>query len=985
MLPFCSFSRVLGEVAEHRCNVLARKSGAARLARNQAGPSMNDIELFYGPNAGYALELYEAFLRDPESVDAQSRATFEEWRSRGVTPPGASVPSPDCSSVAATEIDVTRIVSAARVTRLIRVLGHRAAHIDPLGSVPPGDNDLELATHGLNMQDLASLPANVVNGPLSIGAANALEAIGRLRRAYSGSVGYEDGHMQSDEERQWFRDAVESRRFFADFTSSQKRHVLELLTKVDTFEQFLDKTYVKVKRFSVEGVDMVVPICDNIIREAAASGTREVVMGMAHRGRLNVLANIFQKPYAWILKGFEEAAHGDKSKTPSKANRGYSGDVKYHLGFQHEFSEIPGRTMPISLAPNPSHLEFVNPVVMGRARAAQERRDVGKVPQRDVQASLCILIHGDAAFPGQGIVAETLNMGQLTGYGVGGTIHIILNNQIGFTTDPYEGRSTLYASDLAKGYEIPIVHVNADDAEACIAVARMAFAYRERFHKDFLIDLVGYRRYGHNEGDEPALTQPKMYEIIRTHPRVREVWAKQLESECVVTRDEAEAMVADVNTTLTNARKEAATGNGAQPHVIPKEGQLDSRELATGVSEKRLKALNEGLLHAPPDFTVNPKLATRELSRRREAFDTPNGVVWGHAEALAFASILEDGTAIRLSGQDSERGTFGHRNAVLHDPITGAKYCSLQAMPNSKASFDVFNSPLSEGGVLGFEYGYSMHATDTLVLWEAQFGDFVNSAQVIVDQFISSGNAKWQQTPSLTLLLPHGYEGQGPEHSSARLERFLQLCADDNMRVVNCTTAAQYFHLLRRQVALMHVKPRPLIVMTPKSLLRLPEAASDVSELVSGRFHPVIGDAAAQDRKEEITRAVFCTGKVYMDLVRSEAYAQNRAVAVIRVEELYPFPEREIEEALSAFINLNEVVWLQEEPQNMGAWTHMQTRMQRSFGSKIEMRYVGRAAAASPAVGSGIIHANEQARIISEALESAPAPTLKRSKAEYVR
>ena len=946
---------------------------------------MKDIDLFYGPNAGYAQELYEDYLRDPESVDPQSRSTFEAWQAEGKSPQSSQTSLPNSELVPSNSVDVARVVSTARVIRLIRELGHRAANIDPLGSEPPGDSDLELSTHGLDLQTLASLPACVLNGPLSIGAANALEAIGRLRQAYSGTVGYEDDHIQIDEERQWFRDAVESRRFFQDFTSTQKRHVLDLLTQVDTFEQFLDKTYVKVKRFSVEGVDMIVPILDNIIREAASSGTHEVVMGMAHRGRLNVLANIFRKPYAWILKGFEEAVHREQGAAPNRTSRGYSGDVKYHLGFEHNFSEVGSRSMPISLAPNPSHLEFVNPVVTGRARAAQERRDVGKVPLRDVQASLCVLIHGDAAFPGQGIVAETLNMGQLTGYGVGGTIHIILNNQIGFTTDPQEGRSTLYASDLAKGYEIPIVHVNADDPEACIAVARMAFAYRERFHKDFLIDLVGYRRYGHNEGDEPALTQPKMYEVIRSHPRVREIWAKQLEAEGVVTRDEAQAMVTSVTKILETARKETATKNGAQPHIVGSEEQLDWREIVTGVSEDRLEALNNALLSTPQNFTVNPKLATRELNRRREAFKSPNSVVWGHAEALAFASILEDGTAIRLSGQDSERGTFGHRNAVLHDPISGEKFCSLQALPQAKASFDVFNSPLSEGSVLGFEYGYSMHATDTLVLWEAQFGDFINSAQVIIDQFIVSGNAKWQQTPSLTLLLPHGYEGQGPEHSSARLERFLQLCADDNIRVVNCTTAAQYFHLLRRQVALMHLKPRPLIVMTPKSLLRLPEAASSVTDLINGRFFPVLGDAEAVKRKDEITRAVLCSGKVYMDLTRSESYAKNRAVAVVRVEELYPFPEREIEEALSAFINLNEVIWLQEEPQNMGAWTHMQTRMQRSFGSKIEMKYVGRAAAASPAVGSGNIHAQEQSRIISEALDSAPMPTLKRSEAEYVR
>ncbi len=834
--------------------------------------SLQSLTNFYGPNAGYVLELYERFQKDPAAVDPVSRTLFETWgeapqppnndgigarregleaRSEGfkslagseASPSARPEPSYPKTDVGGAFPDIAKVVGAARVTRLVRELGHLTAHVDPLGGTPPGDPGLLLETHGLNEDDLRALPASVVGGPLAEDAPDALDALARLRQAYSGPIGYEDDHIQVDEERQWLRQAVESRRFFAGFDDAQKRHVLERLTEVEGFERFLQATFGPTKRFSIEGTDVLVPILDSIIHDAAQAGTREVVMGMAHRGRLNVLTHILGKPYAALLAEFQAAKEAAKEQDAVSGGEsgGYSGDVKYHLGARRAYTDDDTtRAMPITLAPNPSHLEFVNPVVVGRARAAQEHRLKPGAPTQDTEAALAIQIHGDAAFPGQGIVAETLNLSHLPGYEVGGSIHIIVNNQIGFTTLPGASRSTLYASDLAKGFEIPIVHVNADDPEACLAAARMAHAYREQFGKDFLIDLIGYRRFGHNEGDEPAFTQPMMYETINSHPTVRALWASELERQNVIQPGDADALVQTIQAKLAKAR-------GAQPgYALNKAASATARKNGTNrvahVPAARLKALNDALQARPEGFHINPKLE-RILARRTSGINEPNGIDWAHAESLAFASLLEDGTPIRLTGQDSERGTFGVRHSVLHDPETGARYTPLQALPQARASFAVYNSPLSENAALGFEYGYSMHATGALVLWEAQFGDFSNGAQVIIDQFLVSGNAKWQQTPSLVLLLPHGYEGQGPEHSSGRVERYLQLAANDNIRVVNCTTAAQFFHVLRRQAALIETMPRPLIVMTPKSLLRNPLAASSLSDLADGAFQPVLHTA----------------------------------------------------------------------------------------------------------------------------------------------
>jgi 2-oxoglutarate dehydrogenase E1 component len=941
---------------------------------------MSNLDLFYGPNAGYAIELYERYQRDPASVDPATRAFFENWNPEDGQAPAAAV-APQAQAAAG--IDVLKVVGAARLARLTREYGHLAAHLDPLGSDPPGDPELELATHGLEERDLAALPASIVDGPLAAGARNCLEALTRLRQAYSGSIGYENDHINVPEERDWFRDAAESGGFFQGFDAERKRELLQRLTEVETFERYLHQSFQGQKRFSIEGTDMLVPILDSIIRNAATAGTREVVLGMPHRGRLNVLAHVLGKPYASILQEFQSASRDDDVAPTGKGSGGWTGDVKYHLGARRAYKESGIDQMPLTLVSNPSHLEFVDPVVIGRARAAQEQRDHAGAPTQDEKSSLAILMHGDAAFPGQGIVAETLNLSGLPGYHIGGTVHIIANNQVGFTTDPIDSRSTHYASDLAKGFEIPIVHVNADDPEACIAVARMAYAYVERFRKDFLIDLVGYRRFGHNEGDEPAFTQPRMYEKIASHPTVREQWARTLIEQGVVTSEEAEQMVRGVTERLDQARR-GPRSNGTPSGEDAEPGQARRFKPETAVPAQRLVELNEALLERPAGFTVNPRLE-RVLQRRRAAVGADGAIDWGQAETLAFASILADGTPIRLTGQDSERGTFSHRHQVLHDAKTGERYVPLQALKAATASFAIHNSPLSENAVLGFEYGYSTHAPGVLVLWEAQFGDFANGAQVIIDQFIVSGRAKWRQQPGLVLLLPHGYEGQGPEHSNARIERFLQLAAGDNMHVVNCTTSAQYFHLLRRQAALLQQDARPLIVMTPKSLLRHPLAASPLRDFATGGFQPVLDDPAAREHTLDISRLILCSGKVYVDLVGSEEWKAADHVAVVRIEELHPFPEVEIEAVLSRYPNLNEVVWLQEEPRNMGAWHYVAPRLRELLDPEIDLRYAGRPEFASPAEGSQRAHAAEQARIIKTAVYGAAETQFQTSGVNHAR
>ncbi|MBI3977080.1 MAG: 2-oxoglutarate dehydrogenase E1 component, partial [Chloroflexi bacterium] len=706
---------------------------------------------FSGVNAAYLQDLYDRYLSDPRSVDPAVRALFEQW---GAPPLVAVEPPP---ALAAPARALVRVAGAVALANSIRSHGHRAARLDPLGGEPPGDPDLRPETHGIGEADLAALPASIVGGPLAVGAQNALAAITALRRVYEGTTGYEFDHVSNAEERTWLCEAVESGRFRPPQDPIDERRLLERLTEVGAFERFLQRAFPGQTRFSLEGLGMLVPMIDETVGAAAEAGTRALMLGMAHRGRMNVLAHVLGKPYDQIIAEF--LGHYRRPNIALGGGEGWTGDVKYHLGARRAYRGGREVTMLVSLAPNPSHLEFANPVVEGMTRAAGERRNEPGPARLDEGTTLALLIHGDAAFPGQGIVAETLNLSRLPGYRVGGTIHLVANNQVGFTTPPELGRSTTYASGPAKGFEIPIVHVNADDPEACLAAARLAHAYRDRFHKDVLIDLVGYRRWGHNEGDEPSFTQPVLYARIARQPTVRELWARELERRGLVTAEEVQAMLQTAVEQLHAVRRSLSEEavHRAEGHTaaagLEAGGLLGglghggvAATVETGVGAADLAALNEQLLALPPGFHLHPKLE-RPFARRRAAFaEAGEGRIdWAHAETLALATILAEGTPVRLTGQDTARGTFSQRHLVLHDAETGATYAPLQAFPAARAGFDVWDSPLSEQAALGFEYGYNVQAPDRLVIWEAQYGDFINGAQVVVDEFIASARAKWGQ------------------------------------------------------------------------------------------------------------------------------------------------------------------------------------------------------------------------------------------------
>jgi 2-oxoglutarate decarboxylase len=724
--------------------------------------------------------------------------------------------------------------------------------------------------------------------------------------------------------------------------------------------------------FSIEGLDAVVPMIDELVTIARSSGAEEVVLGMAHRGRLDVLAHNLGRSVESIMAEFEGAQALERVKRVAAIPHGGTGDVKYHHGAEGLFTTADGNTIKIRLYPNPSHLEFVDPVVTGAARAEQTSH-AGPILHHNPERAVPLLLHGDAAFPGQGVVAETLNLQSLEGYSTGGTIHIIQDNQVGFTTDPEEGRSTPYASDMAKGFNVPIIHVNADDVEACISAIRLAMAYRERWSRDVVIDLIGYRRYGHNETDEPAYTQPKMAEQIRAHPPVSEIYAGTLVKEGVVSSDDVETESAEHRDRLQAIHKDLKAKIDTGEFESDTSTQIGTTELDrtkspevdTAVSEKRVETLNSELLKVPESFTIHRKLR-KPLGRRVEAL-TEGGIDFGHAEALALASLLTEGTHIRLTGQDTARGTFSHRHLAYNDEKTGLKYVPIQHLSGALAPFELYNSPLSEIACLGFEYGYSAASPESLVLWEAQFGDFANAAQVIIDSFIVSGESKWGQTTRLTLLLPHGYEGAGPEHSSARIERFIQLAAEGNIRLANPSTAAQYFHLLRRQARI--AKPRPLVVFTPKGLLRLPAASSRLTDLTDGAFEFVLDDPRAQDRKDRVERLVLCSGKIYYDIDGHERRESAESVAIARVELLYPFARDQLAALIASYPNLKQVVWTQEEPKNMGAWSVMWRRLPEFLPEGVELGYVGRPQRASPGEGYPAAHRSEQERIVLTALE----------------
>jgi len=936
-------------------------------------------------NAGYVQAMYEQYLRDPLSVDVEWRALFEngarglpaltmvEAATAGVAVLPAAEAEPEhrapAAPAGAAAGDALAVALAMSVVKAFRTHGHLGARLDPLGSEPVGDPAYDPATIGLTEEMMRRVPASVLR--IGVPGATFAEALPHLRATYCGTIAYEKEHIGSHEERVWLRQAIETGVHLAPLSPAEQRRLLTRLTEVETLERFLGKAYLGQKRFSIEGVDMLVPMLDLVMDLAAAGGAKEVVLGMAHRGRLNVLAHIVGMPYESVISEFEGGPLGEAD--------GASGDVKYHLGARGTFTTTAGLGVTVKVSPNPSHLEAVNPVVEGRARSRQTDRGA-PAARHDPSAALPVLIHGDAAYIGQGVVAETLNLARLAGYSTGGTVHIITNNQLGFTTDPREARSTDYASDLAKGFDHPIIHVNADDPPACLAAVRLAMAYRERFRGDVIIDLVGYRRHGHNEADEPAYTQPQMYERIAALPTVREQWANKLVAQGIVAQEEAEALqqtaydrLAAVQQAVRAQGKEGeGVGTALKPHeseeLAPAQEACDPE---TGVREEDLRALDLELHSWPDGFTVHPKLL-RQLERRRKSVESGagGGLEWAHAEALAFASLLVEGVPIRLTGQDTERGTFSQRHLVLHDAKNGARWAPIQHLARARAPMELHNSPLSEFAALGFEYGYSAEAPECLVLWEAQFGDFANGAQIIIDQFIVSGRVKWSERSRLVMLLPHGYEGQGPEHSSARIERFLQLAGEQNIRIANPTTPAQYFHLLRRQARLGD--QRPLVVMTPKSLLRHPLALSPLDELSDGCFRQVLEDPGAPGRREEIERLVLCSGKVYYDVAATEERKASRRTAVGRIELLYPLPKDDLRTLVAAYPNLRELVWLQEEPRNKGAWRyiahHLRDLAPRTKAGDVALRYVGRPERASSAEGYPSAHLVEQQRIVAEAL-----------------
>ncbi len=912
-----------------------------------------------GYNAGYAERLYERALRDRGLIPP----SLADWEPSD--PAGASTPAgpPPLITGTVAEVVVAEDLRLAAIAGALvedyRAYGHLAAGLDPLGSPPPRHPLLSSEFHGVRREELAHIPATALQ--LEHLGESAVDVLDRLEEIYCGSIGYELDQMENPAQRDWLVDYIEAGRHRQPLPVERARRLLRRLTRVEGLEHFLHRSYLGKKRFSIEGLDMMLPMLTEILRIAGRNCTRQVFLGMAHRGRLNVLAHILGLSYESIVAEFEEQiSRGIQPVLPELG----TGDVKYHVGGRGRVSEDEV-DLEVHLAPNPSHLEHVNPVVLGMARGARFNDETG-----NPLCMLSILIHGDASFAGQGIVAETLNLCRLAAYETSGTIHIIANNQLGFTTLPEESRSTRYASDLALGFRLPVVHVNADDPEACLAAARLAVEYRFEFGEDIVIDLVGYRRYGHNEGDEPGYTQPMMYEKIRGHPTVRQLFAERLVGAGVVSEEEAQAFVDEVDTRLTLAREsiQAAQAEEATPVADPPEPTVwlaEPREdavIETRVDADHLRWLNGELHSWPEDFQLFHKLG-RQLERRHGLLET--AIDWAHAESLAFGSLLMEGVPIRFTGEDTERGTFSHRHLVLHGAASGRSYVPLAELDAGQAPFMIANSPLSEIATLGFEYGFSTIARDALVLWEAQFGDFVNVGQPIIDQFIVAGRSKWGQESRLVLLLPHGYEGQGPEHSSARLERFLQLAAEGNIRVANCTTPAQYFHLLRLQAR--HPTRRPLVIMTPKSLLRHPSARSSIADLSDGAFEPVLRDEEALARTAGIERILLCSGKVYYDLRAAAADRPERErTAIIRLERLYPFPAERLRAAVGAFPASAEILWVQEEPANMGAWSFIRSRLETLLARPPV--YVGRPEKASPAEGYAGKHAQHQNQIVSRAL-----------------
>jgi len=928
----------------------------------ESGPVEEASELLesFGVNAGIVAEIRQRYEIDPGSVHESWADLFDPDREREEpalpteepgTPPSLSSPQ-----VAEKYARVLRMIHAYRAR------GHRIADTDPLGTRVEYFPELDPAHYGLGKEDDEALffAGDLPGGPIQPLA----QILTRLRATYCRRVGVEFTHIQDPGRRQWLMRRMEETENSSPLGTKEQLRVLEKICAAELFERFLHTKFVGQKRFSLEGAEALIPLLDTIVEDAPAHNVRELVIGMAHRGRLNVLSNIVGKSLASIFSEFEDI---EEAEAPFG-----SGDVKYHKGYSTDRTTRGGGRVHLSLTANPSHLEAVDPVVEGRARAKQVRS--GDLRGRHI---VPVLMHGDAAFAGQGIVAEVLNLSHLNGYSTGGTIHVVVNNQIGFTTTPQEARSTLYCTDVAKMIQVPIFHVNGDDPDAVVHCVRLAFAYRQRFGEDVVLDLVCYRRHGHNEGDEPSFTQPLLYEKIRALPGLRALYTEQLVRSGVLTHADVEHIEADLNKQLTQALDLIKTRPPSADEEYEVSGPWTgisrtrpSEPAQTAVPIERLARIAEAISATPPGFQPHKKLVPL-LERRRKAVADGGPIDWALAEALAFGSLVCEGTPVRLSGQDCSRGTFSQRHAVVVDQTNGHEYAGLDHIAETQARFEVYDSHLSEAGVLGFEYGYALADPSTLTLWEAQFGDFANGAQAIIDQFIASAHVKWGRMSGLVMLLPHGYEGQGPEHSSARIERYLQLCAEDNLQVANCTTPAQYFHVLRRQLRRNY--RAPLVIFTPKSLLRAPRCVSSVAELASGGFRSVIDDAAIRDGAR-VERVLVCSGKVYYDLLarreEREKLGEGNArgdLAIVRLEELYPWPDAELAAVFERTPNAKRVVWVQEEPANMGPWTFVRERLQALLPARAKLAYAGRLASASPAVGSGRVHRLELEAFLSAA------------------
>ncbi len=903
----------------------------------------------YGENTALLEELYESYSKNSSSVSSDWQMFFRDVESgsfsNGKSPSSKPNPFQDINASSLQEMGIINLLNAYRRQ------GHLAANLDPLGITKPDRSFIDQKLRHLGHDYLET---EVETGNPTLGKTKLKNVVDWYEKTYCGPIGCEQYYLVNEEEREWLQQKMELTGNSNKLPKETRLRLFKKLYQADYFENFLAKKFVGKKRFSLEGGESLIPMMDTIVEESGNYNMEAIIFGMAHRGRLNVLVNTIQKPASLIFAEFEEKASNDLSYA----------DVKYHLGYSNTIKTESGKEVKLSLLFNPSHLEAADPVVTGNVRA---RQTLSKDHNRE--KVMPILIHGDAAFAGQGVVAETLNLMNLEGYTTGGTFHIIVNNQIGFTTLPNESRSTMYSSDLAKGFQIPIFHVNGDDPEASYRTVKLLLEYRQKFHKDVIIDLICYRRLGHNENDEPAFTQPNMYNIIKSHPPTVQIYEKQLLATGEITQAELEAIKVEVRTWLEDSFNEAKnkdvkmqvdTMRGVWEGLSLNPTEEEPTTLSTPDSIDRVV---QSITTWPKDFTPNSKLV-KLMENRAKMGKGESKMDWGFGELLGFGSLLDQGFNVRLSGQDAQRGTFTHRHAVIVDTNNNSKYMGLAHIQPKQGSIEVINSSLSEYAVLGFEYGYSLADPNTLVIWEAQFGDFANTAQVIFDQFISSSEVKWQRRSGLVVLLPHGYEGQGPEHSSARLERILQLCAENNMQVANCTTPAQYFHLLRRQMLRKYRKP--LIMMSPKSLLRHPMAISDISDLKSGKFYSVLDEPNMDPKK--VHKIIFCSGKVFYDLYDARQKANLEDRVIIRIEELYPFPEKAIQEIQKKYSNAKEQLWVQEEPQNQGAWMYIRDAFDEFSGKPGSIKYLGRKKSASPAAGHLKLHTKEQEELVKKAL-----------------